>query len=175
MLMPHRIALLILFASATAMAQGDAEVKRYKLIRDMKFFGLGFGFGRTFEGNAEGVIPFDKPWDQLTLAQQNLVKSRYEGMSDGDEPPFPLQGLRALYGPITQGQQRLLVTGDFEAQVEIDKEGIVSKVAVLRSPSPQVTKVIANILLLTKFKPALCEGQPCAMPFPVNLSFKVED
>lgn len=175
MQMPHRIALLILFASAAAMAQGDAEVKRYKLNRDTKFFGVTFGYGYGQRGNAETDIPFDKPWGQLTAAEQNLFKARYEGLGDRDEPPFPMNGLRSLFGPIVQGQQKMLVTGQFQADAEIDKEGKVASVVVLHTPDEQVTKVIANILLLTKFKPALCEGQPCAMPFPVNLSFKVED
>ena len=33
---------------------------------------------------------------------------------------------------------------------------------------------MANVLLLIKFKPALCQGQPCAMGFPVKVTFKVE-
>jgi hypothetical protein len=50
----------------------------------------------------------------------------------------------------------------------------VLAVAVLQSPNEQVTKFMASVLLLTKFKPALCRGQPCKMGFPVKVIFKVE-
>jgi hypothetical protein len=162
---PSRIlASLIPFLAAAATAQGDAP-QRYTLKRDVT---LG-----SREGNAEGPVPFNRQYGQLTAAQKDVVRSSYVALGDSDEPPFPLDGLGALYGPITKGQQQLLVSGEFRADAEIDAEGNVISIAVLQSPSAQVTKFVANILVLTRFKSARCLGQPCAMGFPVRVTFKV--
>jgi hypothetical protein len=166
-----RVALLVLLASTTPFAQGSDEGERYKLKREFRFSGVSLD---SSGGNAVSEIPFDKSYGQLTAAQQNRFKTFYVALGDGDEPPFPLNGLGALYRPVTQGQQKLLVSGEFRADAEIDKDGNLVAVAVLRSPNEEVTKFMANILLLTKFKPALCQGQPCSMGFPVKVSFKVE-
>ena len=93
-------------------------------------------------------------------------------MGETDEPPFPLGGLKALYEPITEGQQRLMVSGTFSADVEIDAEGTPIAIAVHRSPSKAATRFVSSIVLLTKFKPAVCAGSPCRMGFPVRIAFE---
>jgi hypothetical protein len=167
---PHGLALVVLVTSMTAVAQDAADGERYKLKRDVDFSSLYPRSGAA----AEGALPFDKTYGELTPAQQKRLKMAYVSLGDADEPPFPLLGLGALYRPVSKGQQKLLVSGDFRADAEVDKEGDVVAVAVRQSPNEQVTKFMANVLLLTKFKPAVCQGQPCQMGFPVNVTFKVE-
>ena len=147
-----------------------AESEKYQLKEDTKLFG--FIPGHTV-GNAEYVIPFDKAYEQLTVAQQRLLKSAYVEMSESDEPPFPIGGLKAIYEPITKGQQRLLASGPFRADVEIDAEGNPMAVAIYHSPSKTVTKFVSAIVMLTKFKPAVCAGSPCKMGFPVRIGFEI--
>ena len=166
-----QLALLVLLACTTAAAEEGSESERYSLKKDVDFSSL-YHWGSG--ADAEGALPFDKPYHQLTKNQQSRFKLFYVELGENDEPPFPLQGLGAIYRPVAKGQQKFLVTGDFRADAEIDKEGKVSAVAVLQSPSEQVTKFMANVLLLTEFKPALCQGQPCSMGFPVKVMFKVE-
>jgi len=166
----HKVALLLLVASTLATAQGGGDSEQFALKKDVDFSSI-FPRGGA---DAVGPIPFDKSYGQLTAAQQNRFKLFYVALGEGDEPPFPMQGLGALYRPVTQAQQKLLVSGEFRADAEIDKEGNVVSVAVLQSPNEQVTRFMANVLLLTKFKPALCHAQPCSMGFPVKVSFKVE-
>jgi hypothetical protein len=36
------------------------------------------------------------------------------------------------------------------------------------------TKSASTILLLTRFKPAICGGRPCRMEFPLLYEFKVQ-
>lgn len=167
----YKLALVLLFMSTTVLAQEASRGERYKLKRDVDFSSI---YPRATGADAEGALPFDKPYGELTAAQQRRLKLAYVALGDGDEPPFPIQGLGAIYRPVSKGQQRLLVSGEFRADAEIDKDGNVLAVAVLQSPNEQVTKFMANVLLLTKFKPALCQGEPCQMGFPVKVSFKVE-
>jgi|SRR5690242_9309477 hypothetical protein len=166
----HGLVLVVLSMSMTATAQEAGDGGRYKLKRDADFSSLYPRSGAV----AEGALPFDKSYGEFTPAQQNRIKMDYVALAEGDEPPFPLQGLGALYRPVSKAQQKLLASGDFRADAEIDQEGNVVAVAVRQSPSEQVTKFMANILLLTKFKPAVCRGQPCQMGFPVNVTFEVE-
>jgi hypothetical protein len=161
----------VIFLSALlsfAIPASAAELERYQLKEDTKLFG--FIPGHT-PANAEYVLPFDKPYGDLSAAQQGLLRSAYVEMSESDEPPFPIGGLKAIYEPITEGQQRLMASGTFSADVEIDAEGNPIAVAVYRSPSKAATRFVSSIILLTKFKPAVCAGSPCKMGFPVRIAF----
>jgi len=161
--------LLVLAACATATA---AEEKRYQLRPDEKNI---FGFAYPHPGgNAEFVMPFDKPYVELSPAQQATLKSAYVELGDGDEPPFPVAGLKAIYEPITEGQQRLMVRGTFRADVEVDERGDPVAIAVYRSPNRTVTRFVSSIVMLTKFKPAVCAGTPCKMGFPVVMTFATQ-
>ena len=147
-----------------------ADVQRYQLKEDVKLFG--FIPGHTVS-NAEFVVPFDMTYEQLTSAQQERLRSAYVEMGAGDEPPYPVGGLKALYEPIVEGQQRLMTSGLFRAEVEIDAEGTPIAIAVYHSPSKAVTRFVSNVVMLTKFKPAVCSGSPCKMGFPVRIGFKM--
>ena len=164
-------ALLLALAAACATSTA-AEERRYQLRPDEENI---FGFAYTpREGNAEFVMPFDKPYAELSPAQQVTLKSAYVEMGDGDEPPFPVAGLKAIYEPITEGQQRLMVSGTFRADVEVDERGDPVAIAVYRSPNRTVTRFVSRIVMLTKFKPASCAGSPCKMGFPVIMAFTTQ-
>ena len=131
-------------------------------------------FGFTYVepgGNAEYSVPFDKSYAQLTVAQQTRLKWAYVEMGEADEPPFPVDGLKTIYEPITEGQQRLHASGTFRAAVEIDEQGEPISMAIYRSPSKAVTKFVSGVVMLSKFKPAVCSGKPCKMGFPVVIGF----
>ena len=53
-------------------------------------------------------------------------------------------------------------------------DGTVSEVKAIGSPSPEMAKAAASIILLSKFKPAVCKGEPCKMEFPFTFKFVVE-
>ena len=50
----------------------------------------------------------------------------------------------------------------------------MSEVKAIGSPSPEMAKAAASIILLSKFKPAVCKGEPCKMEFPFTFKFVVE-
>ena len=121
-----------------------------------------------------GSIPLNRRYAELTADERRLVKSQYETMADGDEPPFPEDGLRPIFEAVSQVQRKLLVRGGLTTHVDIDARGQATAVRVLKSPDPEVTKVVASVLMLTRYKPALCGGKPCNMGFPFSVNLHVD-
>lgn len=112
------------------------------------------------------ALPLDRSYHELTPEQQAQVRARYEQMGEGDEPPYPLRGFGALMRPLVQAQQKIGDDGLLVLFVDIDANGDATKVEVMQTPSSQIARIAAAIAMETKFKPALCRGQPCAMGFP---------
>jgi len=118
------------------------------------------------------VVPLNKRYAELTPEEQALVKSQYEQMGPNDEPPFPLNGLGPIYKAIAAGQDKFVVTGKMVLLVSVDSKGDATSVSVLSSPDPEMTQFAASVLMLQKYKPALCDGTPCAMQYPFRISLK---
>ncbi|MGH8863469.1 MAG: energy transducer TonB [Burkholderiales bacterium] len=120
---------------------------------------------------AKFPIPVNRSYDKLTPEQKAVVHSWYEHMELGDEPPFPADGLVPLYDAIQRGQRKLMVRGELEMAVTVGPDGKATEVHVMKSPSPEMTQFVGSVLLLTKYKPAVCKGLPCRMQFPLSLRF----
>ena len=127
---------------------------------------------RSFAEVTGSSLPLNKRYDELTTEQKDIVNLWYEHIGPGDEPPFPMEGLKSIYEPFAELQARLHVVGDLVLVATVGQDGTVVEVKTYRSPTDQVTRVASSILLLTKFKPALCRGKPCKMDFPVEIAFK---
>ena len=119
-------------------------------------------------------VPINKRYDQLSLDEKARINGRYERIEPGDEPPFPLKGLKPIYQAMYKAQTKLLVTGRLTVVAKVDASGEVNEVRVIGSPSDQMSKVAALVLYETKFKPAICRGTPCSMEFPFVYNFKTE-
>jgi hypothetical protein len=119
-------------------------------------------------------IPINLSYEQLSAEHKRRVHALYENIADGDEPPFPLAGLVAIYDPLRRAQGRLGDTGELSVVATIDRTGKVQAVKVLKTTSPAMTNFAAQLLMLTQFKPAKCAGEPCVMDFPVSLSMRIE-
>lgn len=118
-------------------------------------------------------IPVNRTYAELSADEKAFVSSFYEKMGPGDEPPFPIEGLRPIYSAIAKVQQKLLVTGKLTLVASVDPTGTVTEVQVIESPSKAMTQAAASVVVLAKFKPALCANQPCKMEFPFNFAFAV--
>jgi hypothetical protein len=122
-----------------------------------------------FTGSA---LPFDKTYAELSAEEKRALKSRYLEMAEGDEPPFPVDGLAPLYKAISKANEIARGGfGRFEMEIHVDASGEATKVEVLQSPDAKLSQYAGKIAMLTKFKPALCKGTPCAMGFPVGINF----
>jgi hypothetical protein len=116
-------------------------------------------------------IAINQPYAELSAEDKATFRSNYERMADADEPPFPKKGLQALLKPIAQGQQKLLVRGSLYVVGVVDSSGKMKDLKVYGSPSSEMTQLAAQVMFLTEFKPAVCDGQPCAMEFPLRMRF----
>jgi hypothetical protein len=159
---------LVLATLSNLLHAADDTRPRYSLRQDQPDIGTNI----KREVARGSVLPLDKGYPDLSPEEQSYVKSQYEPMRANDEPPFPVNGLRPIYKAIATIQQKLLVTGGMSLVVDINDQGQATSVSVLRSPDSEMTKLVASVLMLQKYKPALCSGSPCSMQFPFRVTFE---
>ena len=168
-----RVAVVVsmLACAASAWAQDVANPlppERYNIKQDEARVGSNIP-RREIEGVA---IPLNRSWAQLTGEQQTLWKSQYEAMPPTDEPPFPVDGLGVLNKSVTQGLRGRFESGKLDLKVRIDAQGNATAVSVFASPTPEIARTAASVLMASRFKPAVCAGKPCAMEFPFKLALR---
>lgn len=117
-------------------------------------------------------LPLNKSYAELSEQEKLSIHALYQDIKAGDEPPYPLKGMRAIIDPVNKITQKLLITGNLELLLTVNAKGEGENVEIISSPDPKFTQLVASILLLTPFKPAICNGQPCTMQFPLSLSFE---
>ena len=157
------------FGAVGARADEALPPARYDIRQDVPTTGTHIP-RRVFTGSP---IPINRRYAELTPDERRLVKSQYEAMAEADEPPFPVDGLEAVYAAVAKVQKTLLVTGELAMEVEVDSQGQASAVRVLASPDPKFTQAVASVLMLTHYKPAVCGAKPCRMSLPINVIFSV--
>ena len=118
-------------------------------------------------------VASNKRYSELSPEEKASINQYYEMMEPGDEPPYPRDGLKPIYDVIEDGQRKLLVSGELILLATVSATGTVTEVKAIGSPSQEMTKFAASVLLLTQFKPALCQGQPCKMEYPFRVVFSV--
>ena len=124
---------------------------------------------RVKPGFVQGDEAPDRRYDQLTEAERAAVKSRYEEMAPADEPPFPIDGQGAMSRAIVEAAKATRPHGALEIAAQVDADGVVRNVQILKaSVNPRFTQAVTRILMQTKWKPAVCAGQPCAMWYPTR-------
>ena len=123
---------------------------------------------------ATSSVSFQKTYAELSDAEKSRVRDMYVDMATTDEPPYPVSGMAPVMRAVSQGQDRRLAHGELFVVVDVDASGQATKASVYKTPDPVLGNYVAGVLLLQKFKPALCNGQPCAMPFPLHLQLDVD-
>lgn len=114
---------------------------------------------------ATSPLPFDKRYGDFTEAQKDVLRRQYEALEAGDEPPFPMHGLGPLFRIVAKLDRSLLTAGPVKAAVQVDAEGKPVAVRMLDAPNDYLTNFIAKLLMLERYKPALCKGQPCGQDY----------
>jgi len=118
-------------------------------------------------------IPVDKTFEQLTAEQKAELRSLYTSLGPDDEPPFPLEGMKPIFGALKQAEHVLQARGELNMAVTVGPDGKAAKVEDYGGVNDkQMTELAQQVLLLTKYKPGLCKGTPCAMMFPFKLKLK---
>lgn len=118
-------------------------------------------------------LPLNKSYKQLTPAQREYVNSWYEHVAPGDEPPFPLKGMGAIHDAVHRIQENTGAKGELYLVATVEPDGTVSTVKAYGTAKSEVANLAGAVLLLTKFKPAVCGGRPCRMDFPVKYRFTI--
>lgn len=119
-------------------------------------------------------VPFSKSWSSMTEEEQRAFRQQYSMLHEADEPPYPVRGTAEIFRSISQGQAALLVNGLLRMDVQIDSSGTPSTVTIHSSPSEEMSRVAAFIVMKEKYKPALCAGTPCPMTYTYSIVFSVE-
>lgn len=162
--------LLILVSAITAMSSmaiAAENATSYGIRRDEPSIGSHIARRAVISTD----LPFDKKYSELTDQQKSIVRSWYEKMGATDEPPFPANGLGTIYKAISQANDILKASGQLTMTVEIDEQGMAQSISIFDSPDPKLSKFATSVIMLEKFKPAICDGAPCKMAFPINIEF----
>ena len=122
-------------------------------------------------------IPLNKTYAQFSESEKAEFHALYESMPPGDEPPFPADGLRPVFNSNTKGQQIVRARGQINMVVTVDADGKATEVADLGgiggANALEMTRFAGSVLLMTKFKPAVCAGKPCKSQFPFILDLRM--
>jgi len=121
-------------------------------------------------------LPLNRTYAELTTEQKKHFHSNYESIAPGDEPPFPIEGLKPIVAAISKAQKIRLAHGDLRLIVTVGPDGMGKKVESFGTvEDAEMTKFAVSVLLLTKYKPAVCNGAPCTMQFPFRCTLKVKN
>lgn len=121
-----------------------------------------------------GGVPLNLRYDQLTDEQKAILKAPYASMGEGDEPPFPAAGLAAMYSESQKAAQVLHARGQMRLHAHVNAQGKVTTVAVMQSVDSRLDMYVAGVLMRTPFKPALCQGEPCAQDYLFQLNIVMD-
>lgn len=121
----------------------------------------------------ESKVPLNKTYAQLTPEQKEILHAQYENIAPGDEPPFPEKGIKPIFNAISNAQHILQARGDLSMTVTVGPDGKAVQVEDFSNVyNAQMREALQNALMLTKYKPAMCNGAPCTMQFKFTQSLK---
>jgi hypothetical protein len=106
-------------------------------------------------------IPLNRTYAELTTEQKDAFNKNYEPIAPGDA--------------IIKGQEAYLAVGELRLLVTVGPDGKAKDVSAYgKVDNPGMVKFAASVLVLTRYKPAICKGSPCTMQFPFQLKLKVD-
>jgi hypothetical protein len=164
--MKHRFAILALTATiglgavSTAMADGLPYRITDTLVGSM-----------IPQDIIRAAVPFDGRYEELNAEQKAALARDYQDLPAGDEPPFPMYGLRHMVRPLVRFADTWEPVGPLVASVMVDAQGNTGDVTIYHSPDQQLTQLVVGVLSHEKYKPAVCSGEPCAMAYMLRLDF----
>ena len=166
---PRRVAAALALALPLAPlhAQAPEPPARYTIKEDQPRTGTSLR-----QALVTSSLPLDKRYAELTPAQQAQVRGYYEALHPLDEPPFPADGLGPLMSALQKGASKLEAEGELLLYVTVGPDGNARSARLMRSPDPTFGEFALSAALLTRFKPALCRGEPCTMEYPVHQRFE---
>lgn len=128
---------------------------------------------RQFALRSDLRVPLNRTYSELSPDEKAVVRSQYEAMASEDEPPYPLDGMFPIYQAIARANRfvRRIEGGKILLVAAVNSQGGVDQVQLIGKGVPGINDVAAQVLSVTKFKPATCGGKTCKMDFPLRLNF----
>ena len=117
------------------------------------------------------IIPINRRYHELTKEEKAKFNTLYSDLDAGDEPPFPENGLHDIFRVIRKLRDFDTSIGELKISTLINEKGEAELVKVYGVPQGHMMQIITNALVVIKYKPALCQGEPCKMEFPLHLEF----
>ncbi|MFL6671818.1 MAG: MORN repeat-containing protein [Massilia sp.] len=119
-------------------------------------------------------VPLNVGYAELTPEQQRLVRSHFPALEDGDEPPYPLHGVRQFFDLVSKAVGRSRIEGDLRLWVTVGADGEALSVASVGQVDEKMKYFVAAAAMSVKYKPAVCRGKPCQMLYPFRLRLQPE-
>ncbi|MGQ0622781.1 MAG: hypothetical protein ACT4QA_23235 [Panacagrimonas sp.] len=85
-----------------------------------------------------------------------------------------MHGMRNISRNFQIIQQQVLTSGAFYVAVLVDETGKGQSMKIYQTPDPEINTAMAFVAMEPRYKPAVCSGRPCAMYFPIFVTFEVK-
>jgi hypothetical protein len=123
----------------------------------------------------DASLPLTGGWEKLTTEQKQSFRSQYVTLEEGDEPPYPVTGVGdysrvALAAAEAFGHSGNAV-GRLRLYVLVGKNGSPLRISQVGTFDKDITRYVAAQAMNTRFKPAMCHGEPCDMMYPIAVDF----
>lgn len=162
------LASIVALGMATFSASADDKA-RYVMKEDIS------QVGTLIRSNAvTASFPLNFSYEQLSEAQKQGVRSKYQSLGPDDEPPYPLKGVQPFLAAIHQANMRMQERGKISLTVRVDSNGVAQDVAIYQAPTPEMGKFAASVALQQQFKPGSCKGTPCSMEFLYEVTLNIK-
>ncbi len=119
------------------------------------------------------MYPLNKRYEDFSLAERATVRAIYENMPEGDEPPFPRDGLKSFIYDLHSAAGKRQASGILSLLATVAATGEVEKVEIFASPDEQFSRYAAVKLGQLPFKPAICGGVACKMQFMYRVKYEL--
>lgn len=124
---------------------------------------------------ARRAPPKDANWIALTPDQKQVVRHAYPALDDRDEPPYPLKGMRPFHAEVSALYAKMPeYEGEGMVYVTVGADGVPTSATTYGVTHQEFGRYLSMVVMMQRFKPALCAGTPCAMIFPIRFSFALE-
>jgi hypothetical protein len=116
--------------------------------------------------------PLNLRYEEMSADEKGAMHRMYPGLAPDDEPPFPAAGLKDILLALKQAQQKVLDNGVLTLIVDVGADGKPSKVMMYGENNPDLKKFAGTLFMQQTYKPGVCDGKPCALPFYFSMGFK---
>lgn len=126
----------------------------------------------VWDSSYSTVVPSVLAYHEMTPGQKQAIRNQYPLLDESDEPPYPLHGKANIMRQIRNPETSKDVNGLLRLELMINEHGKATSVKFFPFGNAMVARIAAVALLNETYKPALCQGKPCAMVYPFAMEFE---